>query len=471
MTADRLSAALPAFTARHYAGPIGWRFRLEPLKDLHFVGAERVVDMGIAVVGALIIVVAAINFVTLMTACASRRAVEIGVRKAVGARRTDLVIQFMGEALIQVLLAMVISLAIVELALPAIDAFLRRTIAFDLLRYPVLAAGIAGTALVTGLVAGLYPAIVLSGFRPSTALKGNSGQSGGSGRVRQGLVVAQFAVLICLMIVGSTIWRQTSFALTNMLRLNVDQIVYFGEDDRSFKQELAKLPGVNGVASVSTEGRSKAISSRPSSRARRAGPPPSDIAPADVGFFEMIGLQPLAGRFFSSDHGEDMVLDRPSPSADSQPTVVLNESGVRQLGFSSPQAAIGRTLDWSRFYQGAPLPARNSRIIGVVSDFTLLSVNRTPIDPAHALLRRAGLGNSAGQAAGPAPARDPEGDPRACGGALAMFGRSSAISLDRRGARGLPRRGRCKVAIIGRQRRAGHRHRVPGAVLHGRLHR
>jgi putative ABC transport system permease protein len=378
--ADRLRAGLPAFAARHYAGPIGWRFRLEPLKDLHFIGAERAVDMGIAVVGVLIILVAAINFVTLMTACATRRAVEVGVRKAVGARRIDLVIQFMGEAMIQVLLAMIVSLAIVELALPAINAFLRRTIAFDFLHDLALASTIAGTVLLTGLIAGLYPAVVLSGFRPSTALKGKGGRAGRSAHVRQGLVVVQFAVLVCLMILGATIWRQTSFALTNMLRLNEDQIVGFGENDRPFKQEIVKLPGVSGVTSASNE----AVGEFPIKtfvKDPAHGAISIDIAPADVGFFEMIGLKPLAGRFFSGDRGEDMVLDRPNPGPENQPSVVLNESGARQLGFATPQEAVGRTISWGRLVDaGGHQIFRSSEIIGVAPDFTIHS-GREPIDP------------------------------------------------------------------------------------------
>ncbi len=391
MAADPLSTALPAFGARHYSGTPQWRFRLKPLGQLHSNGDQRAVDLGIAAVGILIILVAGINFVALMTAGATRRAVEVGVRKAAGARRSDLVTQFMGEALIQVLAAMAIGLVIVELVLPAVNAFLRRTIAFDLLHDPVLGAAVLGTALLTGLAAGIYPALVLSSFRPSTALKGKGGQGSGSARVRQGLVVAQFAILTCLIIVGATIWRQTAFALDGMMRFKEDQIVYFGDTDRPFKTELARLPGVDSAVNASG-GAIQGDTLKTTVKDPARGTIGIGAAAADVGFFEMFGLKPLAGRFFNHDQGEDMVLDRPGPGPDSQPTVVLNEAGVRQLGFSSPQAAIGRTLDWSRFYQGAPLPARNSRVIGVVGDFTLFSSrDRVPpmlyyVEPSSGLL-------------------------------------------------------------------------------------
>ena len=381
---DRIRAGLPAFVARHYAGPIGWRIRFEPLQDLHFSGDARTVDAGIAAVGALIVLIAAINFVTLMTARATRRAVEVGVRKAVGARRRDLIVQFMGEALIYVLAAMLISMAVVELALPSVNAFLKRTIAFDYLSDPWLAAAIVGAALLTGLVAGLYPAVVLSSFRPASALKGGGGPPAGSPGVRQGLVVIQFAILTVLIIVTATIWRQTSFALQTLQRLNVDQIVYMGGCNPAFKQELAKVPGVSAVACVSDQ----AIGLFPLKSLARdpaRGNLSIDTAPTDAGFFEMHGLKPLAGRFFSKDRGEDMLLYRLGAGPESQPTVVLNESGVRRLGFSSPQEAVGRSISWGRWSAASPdggssPPLRSSRIIGVVRDFTLNSI-RTPIDP------------------------------------------------------------------------------------------
>ena len=380
--ADRIREGLEAFAARHYPGPLGWRFRLEPLKDLHFTRDAHTVNGEIATVGALIIVIAAINFVTLMTARAVRRAIEVGVRKVLGARRRDLIVQFMGEALLYVLAAMMIGVMIVGLTLPAVNAFLDRSIAFDYLDDPALAAAIVGTAVLTGLIAGVYPAMVLSSFPPASALKGGGGQRAGSAAVRQGLVVVQFAVLTALIIVTATIYRQTSFALQNVLRLNEDQIVYT-DCEPGFKEKLAALPNVNAVACVSYE----AIGEFPTKTVLKdpaRGNITINTAGADVGFFEMHGLKPLAGRFFSKDRGEDMVVDGPGADPQSQPSLVLNESAVRQLGFNSAQEAIGKSVDWIRPFAAPPTDAqpsfRSSRIIGVVSDFTLGSI-RTAVDP------------------------------------------------------------------------------------------
>ena len=145
--------------------------------------------------------IAAINFVTLMTARASRRAVEVGVRKAAGARRGDLIAQFMGESLVYVAIAMAIAMVLVELALPPLNAFLGRTLAFDYWRDPGLLGAIVGAALLTALLAGLYPALVLSAFRPAVTLKGGSLAASGSAKAREALVVVQFAIVIGLIMV------------------------------------------------------------------------------------------------------------------------------------------------------------------------------------------------------------------------------------------------------------------------------
>ena len=397
-SAEHVRAGLRAFDLRHYPGATPGTaspqfYRLLALKDLHFDAknttawlrqpGSRAVDTGIAAVGGLIILIAAINFVTLMTARATRRAVEVGVRKAVGARRLDLVAQFMGEALIYVLIALVIAVAVVELVLPGVDAFLGRTIVFDYLHDPPLLAAMVGVALATAVLAGFYPALVLSGFRAAQALKGGVGQAAGAAGVRQVLVVAQFGILISLIIVTVTIYRQTSFALQDALRLNVDQVVRidtFCTPD--FRQELAALSGVNSASCASDvaegQGGSNTVVKLPSGATLTL-----QLASVDVGFLEMHGLKPLAGRFFDRRHGEDVRLEQPGATPDDQPSVVLNESAARVLGFKTAKDAVGRTISWTRWSAGRGSglpPARSSQIVGVVRDFTLGSI-RTQISP------------------------------------------------------------------------------------------
>ena len=406
--ADPVRSGLAAFASRHYGSPndpSSMSFELKPLSGLHFTAVEggpglrapgdRTVDAGIGAAGLLIIAIAAINFVTLMTARATRRTIEVGIRKAVGARRRDLVAQFMGEALIHVLIAMVVGVAVVELVLPYANAFLQRSIRFDYLSDPELLGAILALALLTGLLAGAYPALVLSGFRPAAALKGGVGQASGSAAVRQTLVVAQFAILIGLMVTTVTVYRQTSFALNDAMRLDVDQVLRTSAPcEAALKQQIKALPGVKGVscasASVVAMNASKSFARLPD-----RGQVGIDLGAVDVGFFELQGLKPLAGRLFSSDHGEDVRLDQPNAGPQDQPSVVLNEAAVRQLGFRSPEEAVGKTVDWVRWFPPMP-PADGlaslfhpSQVVGVVPDFTLKSI-RQPIAPTIYYVRPGG---------------------------------------------------------------------------------
>lgn len=372
------------------------RFWLAPLDGLHFIpegtgpsmilrpSGDRHVDIAIAAVGALVVAIAAINFVTLMTARATRRAVEVGVRKATGARRRDLVVQFMGEALIYVVIAMIVAVVAAELALPSLNAFLQRDLRFDYLGDPGLAGVLSAAALLTALLAGLYPALVLSSFRPAAALKGGPGTSTGSVAVRQGLVIAQFAILIGLIVMTATIYRQTRFVLNDALRVDTDQVIrLFGPCGSAFERETPAIPGVKAVACASSSamqmGTNQTAALMPDRSVRTLY-----TAAVGVGFFELHGLKPVAGRFLSKGRGEDMLLDRPDPAIELRPSIVLNESAVRFLGFKSPAAAVGQAVTWERWSlaarPGQKLPDLPSRVIGVVPDFSLGSV-RTAVNP------------------------------------------------------------------------------------------
>ncbi|HEX4096705.1 MAG TPA: ABC transporter permease, partial [Caulobacteraceae bacterium] len=353
-SAAAITAGMAAFANRHYPSGNGGasfeKYSLAPLTQLHFAAhqpgdgfrppGDRTVDAGIGAVGLLVILIAAINFVTLMTARATRRALEVGVRKAVGATRTDLIVQFMGETLIYVVIAMVIGVSAAELLLPYANAFLGRAIHFDYLGDPRLLVAIAGGALLTAVVAGAYPALIMSGFRPAQALKGGAGRSGGSASVRQVLVVVQFAILIGLIVMTATIYRQTSFALDQALRLGADQVFRIeAVCEPALKQQVAALPGVRAVACASGNVVSGSSSSTTVSTPGR----PSigmRLGPVDTGFFEVQGLKPLAGRFFDPSRGQDMLL-RQGETVAGVPSVVINQSAALALGFKTPAQAVG----------------------------------------------------------------------------------------------------------------------------------
>ena len=393
--AKAIEPGLPAFVARRY--PLArinasWAttkvvIHLVPLTAIHLrpstqgafkPAGDRTVVAAIAAVGGLVVLVAAINFITLMTARAGRRAVEVGVRKAAGASRGDLIVQFMGEACLHVIFAAVLAVAIAELTLPAFNALLQRRIAFDYVHDPALAAGIAGGALIVALLAGAYPAFVLSAFRPAAVLKGVLPQTTGGVGVRQALVIIQFAVLIGLVLAAITIARQTWYALNAGMRLNKDQVLFLAANpctDR-LRDAVLTVPGVEKAACASAFALALADTTDDTVvDGRHVG---VDYAPVDYGFFAVYGVKPLAGRVFDRNRPSDGY----TAAAEVNPPVVLNETAVKKLGFGSPRAAVGHTISWHFHVDPTTAfghdPARPSQIIGVVPDFTFGSM-REPI--------------------------------------------------------------------------------------------
>ncbi len=357
---------------------------LEPgrIGDLKPPGDERTLQTLIAVAG-LILFVAASNFVSMMTARAAGRAIEVGVRKAEGATRGQIAAQFLGECLFYAALALGLAICAVELVLPALNGFLQRGIAFDYLRDPKLGCGILAVWVVTGLAAGAYAAFVLSLFRPGAVLKGVVFLPGGSGRLRQALVAFQFGTLIALIVSTMTIQHQTQYAMQDRLRLPTEQIyLSMSGCPAPFKDATAHLPGVVAAScssgSALTYDRYSAVFNSPN-----GGIISLRGATVDYGFFELFAVKPIAGRLFAPDRGEDDLL-RANPTSELNPSIVINETGARALGYASPQAAVNQYRLWSRLGSNGPglVPSgsQSSQIIGVVPDFSVGSV-RDVIEP------------------------------------------------------------------------------------------
>ena len=364
-----------------------WLYHGVPLAEMHLADPGRLAAGGgkppgsrgvayaIAGVGALIVLVAAINFVTLMTARAARRAVEVGVRKATGAGRGDLMAQFVGETLLQVAFAALIAVSAAEALLPAFDAFVQRGLTLDLTHDPVLLIGFVGVVLAVGLLAAVYPALVLSSFSPAAVLKGGLVQTTGSPLARGALVVIQFAILVGLIVTTITLYRQTQYALLRGLG-TVDtklMVSVFTPCDNAFPAEVRKLRGVTGAACSSYNALNTPNASWLTNAQRGNGRPMSFTqVPVDFGFFELYGIKPLAGRLFQHDRGEDAALARDRNGA-VMPTVIINETAARKLGFSDPQTAIGQQMRWGRARpktppSSDPSKAEPSTIVGVVPD-------------------------------------------------------------------------------------------------------
>ena len=380
-----LTARLAAFAARRFPPsddhPVRTDIRLDPVDAIHLMtgavgemkdGGSLAEIWAMSAVGALILAIACINFINLMTARATRRAVEVGVRKALGATQRQLVLQFIGEAIAFVTVAAIIAIAGVELVIPTLDAFLDRQIGFAYWRDPALAVALLALIVGVGIGAGAYPSLVLAAFRPAIVLKG-ARAAGSGGALRQILVILQFTVSIGLGIATAVILRQTDFATGESLRFDKDQMLLVMDKvacTDAFRDRVAALPGVRGVACslsapldfATATGGSKLPDGREIRTHRTA---------IDAGFFELYGFAPLAGRFFDRARPADML----NPGSPENPPVVINESALRAYGFVSPAAAIGQDIAVKLGATSQP-----SAVIGIVRDFPIGSI-RSEIEP------------------------------------------------------------------------------------------
>ncbi|HWY61410.1 MAG TPA: FtsX-like permease family protein [Rhizomicrobium sp.] len=330
-------------------------------------------------VALVILILSGVNFVSLSIARSAQRGFEVAIRKAAGAARCMLVVQFLGEAILQVLFALCLAIALVEWSLPAVNAFLESGAVFDYWRDPMLAAAMLSSALVIGVLAGAYPALILSSFRPAIVLKGWIRGTAGGASLRQALVGLQFAALILFLISAVTVFRQNRFATTEAMRVSIDQtlIIRLPRYNPSLQDRIAALPGVRGAAYSSlwvfpglpsgTWGED-AIS--------HGGDQAVEVSMVSVGpgFLELYGLNPLAGRFFRSGNS-DVVPDNPSSAQEVH--YVINQEAMRLLGYGSASGAVGQPLNFHAAGMAAAMPGSppnlsrfNGIIIGVVKDFS-----------------------------------------------------------------------------------------------------
>jgi putative ABC transport system permease protein len=373
--AGQRAQAMADIVQRHLPNqPYQLILSLVPLAEVHFSrenggSAMRQVDdrrvaYALLPVGILILLMAGSNFVNLTTARATRRMVEVGVRKTTGAFQRDVMFQFMGEALLYAAFGMIAAVALTELLLPSLNAFLDRNIAFDLRRTPGLAAALLGATVVLGALAGFYPALFLSAVSPASAVKREAIFAPGFRTVAAGLVIAQFAILIGLLVSTLTMFKQTQFALNEGLRADTDQVILIRTSCKTAFPDLVRsLPGVRAAACSRGWNPPNLFSTKLQSW----------INYVDFGFFELYGIGPVAGRVFTRDHPGDAV------TTDSQARIVavVNESATRQLGFATPAAAVGGTFS-SR-------PQSATQIVGVVPDFSWDSI-RNVVPPTFYLV-------------------------------------------------------------------------------------
>jgi putative ABC transport system permease protein len=359
--AAALNGQMDAFVDRHVTQivhkPAHKQLSLEltPLTAMHLIFPPGVaVVTAIGVVGVLTLILAAVNYINLATAGAAVRAREVAVRKVLGATVPSLIRQFIGEAFVTAALAALIGLALCELNLPLIDAMLGMALKLDYVGDPWLLGTMALVIVALGLGAGVYPAFVLSRFQPAAVLAAARSPGGGRGgaRLREALVVFQFAIAITFTIGTGVILSQAHYLRRMDLGFNragLIEVDSFPDDGVSAAQRASLLDAwrmTPGVVSVTESDHAPGGSIDPISPIRRPGAtgdvPPIHKATIGPDFFETYGAHLLAGRWPDRRHGADFPV---APARDSaqQPAlnIVLNLRALEMLGFKTPQEAIG----------------------------------------------------------------------------------------------------------------------------------
>lgn len=359
-------------------GPLGNRdvsLRLQPLLDIHLRSSsiregEARGDTGrvllFSLLAAFILFMACINYLNLATAQGSTRAKEIGMRKVNGASRREIAMQFLGESLLQAALAMIIAVALIALCLPLFNSLTGKEIrAGSLLSFSTVLP-LLGFILFTGLLAGAYPALVISRLRPAAVLKGRGAPGAGASRLRRALVIFQFALTIMMIFGSVTLYRQMRFLGAQALGFDREQVLMVpvrGELAGQVEPLKAELLRNSSVASASAASDPVMMFGSTIILDDWEGRKPGeelqfDFVWCDEDYLRTHGMEMAQGRFFTRATDGGM-----------KKKIVINESAARALGMASP---VGRRLDkWE--------------IIGVVRDFHARSLHSaiTPVAMAY----------------------------------------------------------------------------------------
>ncbi|HNH23124.1 MAG TPA: FtsX-like permease family protein, partial [Ferruginibacter sp.] len=319
------------------------------------------------------LLIACINFMNLSTARSSKRSAEVGIRKVLGAEKSALVRQFLGESVFMSLIAFVFAFALVWFLLPAFNKLAGKELSLSFSQNTISIIAFLVLSVITGIIAGIYPAFYLSSFRPVKVLKGRFSNSLAAVSLRKGLVVFQFVISVALIISSVVIASQMRYLRSADLGFDKDQQVVIPLRSATAKQmypslknELAKLPGVTNVgASLFNPG----VFNPSDNLLYKEGQTMNDAKRTrmnwvDAGYLQTLNIKPVAGRLFSEAF-----------PADTSFRMVLNETAIRDIGFPSAQDAVGKKVYFD--YQGQQY---GFEIVGVVKDFHFEDLH-LPITP------------------------------------------------------------------------------------------
>lgn len=364
-----------AFLKRHNSEDKGYAISFEKMTEayLHSVAGRQPGATGnllnvylFSCIAVFIMLIACINFMNLSTARSLERAKEIGVRKVLGVRPSGLMWQFLSESVLLSLAAAVIALLLAQSGIPLMERLAGKTLFYTNLFTPLLLVCMAGFAVVVGLLAGIYPAWFLSGFRAIAVLKGKFNPSGEGIPLRKALVVFQFTLSIALIAGTTIVYTQLKYLNRHDLGFQKDQMVIldFEGDEKvqrtieTVKKAIADQPGVVSVAAsraVPGEFLPNAGTQIQTPEGQMSNQIPF-IYEIDFDFISTYHIPVIAGRTYSRSY-----------VTDSAQSMVINEAATKLYGYARPADAVGKNfVQWGR----------TGTIIGVVQDFNFRSLHQ-----------------------------------------------------------------------------------------------
>jgi putative ABC transport system permease protein len=364
-------------------------FYTQPLTGIHLdsdlkwelePNSERLYVYVFSIIGLLIILIAAINYINLVTARSSLRAKEIGIRKVSGAYKSSLIKQFLLESVITCLLASAAALIIATLLLPVVNSITQKQLVlFAAGNYAT--AYFLTTALLVGILAGLIPALYLSSFKPVVILKGSKINEQGVFNLRKTLVVIQFTISIALIAGSFVIYKQVNYIQASKLGLNKDQVLIIkgygalsAPTASAFQNALLQIPGVKNAATadgvVGGQNWTNSMSLKGSKNSQLI-----NFLSVGYNYLNVLGIQIKEGRGFSADFPADTLTNVSNGKLDEDiGSIILNEKAVKDLGIRAP--AIGQRVLWSTDGD----TSYYLKLIGIARDFHFTSF-RSEIKP------------------------------------------------------------------------------------------
>lgn len=343
---------------------------IEPLRDVYLKsqrvgrGAQETGNISnvyiFSVIAVFVLLIACINFVNLTTARSAERAKEVGIRKVIGAERSEITRQFLGESMLVALISFVLSVLLCALLLPLFNQLSGKVISTGIFNHPGYIGILLMIAIGIGLLAGMYPALVLSSFKPIIVLKGRFTASTRGLILRKGLVIVQFTISIALILATFIVYTQLHYMRNQDLGFQNDQMLvvdtHWDPQRFAFRQQITAAPGVLSTSLCSGIPGGDDVNAYVQAETKMGDMQQTMIDEyfVDFDFISQYKIELIAGRAFSREF-----------ITDSTKAMMLNESAVKQFGYSSPRDIIGK-----RFSQDG----KEGQIIGVFKDFHFRSL-------------------------------------------------------------------------------------------------